>query len=48
MLHTLHHLCMYYVVVFAMFHMYMVLREDIFQDTTVISTMVNGWRVSKR
>jgi Ni/Fe-hydrogenase 1 B-type cytochrome subunit len=47
-LHTYHHLCMYYLLVFSIAHMYMVMREDIYQDTTVISTMVNGWRVSKR
>jgi Ni,Fe-hydrogenase I cytochrome b subunit len=26
---------------------YMVIREDIFSGETVISTMVNGWRVTK-
>ena len=31
-----------------MVHLYMVVREDIMSGETVISTMVNGWRVSKQ
>ncbi len=46
--HTLHHLCMWYLVFFTIFHLYMVVREDICTNETVISTMINGWRVSKR
>jgi Ni/Fe-hydrogenase 1 B-type cytochrome subunit len=46
--HTLHHLCMWYLVVFTIAHVYMVIREDICTNETVISTMINGWRVSKR
>jgi Ni/Fe-hydrogenase 1 B-type cytochrome subunit len=46
--HTLHHLGMWYLILFTLVHMYMVVREDIFSDETVISTMVSGWRVSKR
>jgi Ni/Fe-hydrogenase 1 B-type cytochrome subunit len=45
--HTWHHLCMWYLVVFTIVHVYMVIREDIFTRETVISTMVNGWRVPK-
>jgi Ni/Fe-hydrogenase 1 B-type cytochrome subunit len=45
--HTLHHLGMWYLVVFTLVHLYMVVREDICADETVISTMINGWRVSK-
>jgi len=47
-LHTLHHLGMWYLVTFTIVHVYMVIREDICSEETVISTMVNGWRVSKR
>jgi Ni/Fe-hydrogenase 1 B-type cytochrome subunit len=45
--HTWHHLGMWYLIVFALIHMYMVVREDVFSKETVISTMINGWRVRK-
>ncbi len=45
--HTWHHLGMWYLVVFAMLHIYLVIREDIYLHETVISTMVNGWRTPK-
>jgi len=47
-LHTLHHLGMWYLIVFTIAHLYMVVREDICSGETVISTMINGWRVAKR
>ena len=47
MLHTLHHFGMWYLILFSMIHMYMVIREDVFSRETVISTMINGWRVPK-
>jgi Ni/Fe-hydrogenase 1 B-type cytochrome subunit len=46
--HTLHHLGMWYLIVFTIAHVYMVFREDICSNETVISTMINGWRVSKK
>ena len=46
--HTLHHLGMWLLIVFSIAHIYMVFREDICSDETVISTMVNGWRVAKK
>ncbi|MDO9073539.1 MAG: Ni/Fe-hydrogenase, b-type cytochrome subunit [Rubrivivax sp.] len=46
--HTLHHLGMWYLIIFAIVHMYMAVREDIFTDETVVSTMINGWRVAKK
>ena len=46
--HTLHHLGMYVLIVFTIAHVYMVIREDIGSNETVLSTMVNGWRVSKK
>ncbi len=46
--HTLHHLGMWYLLIFTIVHLYMVVREDICSGETVISTMVNGWRVEKR
>jgi Ni/Fe-hydrogenase 1 B-type cytochrome subunit len=45
--HTLHHLGMWYLLIFTIAHCYMVVREDICSGETVISTMVNGWRVEK-
>ncbi len=46
--HTLHHLCMWVLIVFTIAHVYMVVREDICSGETVISTMINGWRVAKK
>jgi Ni/Fe-hydrogenase 1 B-type cytochrome subunit len=46
-MHTWHRLGMWYLIVFSIVHIYMVIREDIFSRETVISTMVNGWRVPK-
>src|SRR5450755_3214485 len=46
--HTLLHLGMWYLIVFTMIHLYMVVREDICSNETVVSSMINGWRVAKR
>lgn len=46
--HTLHHLGMWVLLVFLIAHLYMAVREDICSGETVMSTMVNGWRVTKR
>ena len=46
--HTLHHLGMWYLLLFTMVHLYMVVREDIMSGETVISTMINGWRVPSK
>ena len=46
--HTLHHLGMWYLVCFIFIHLYMAVREDILSGETIVSTMVNGWRVAKR
>lgn len=46
-LHTYHRLGMWYLILFSIFHMYMVIREDVFSKETVVSTMINGWRVPK-
>ncbi len=48
MVRTLHHLAMWYLLLFAFIHMYMVFREDIMSGETIISTMVNGIRLFKR
>jgi len=46
-LHTYHRLGMWYLIIFSLAHMYMVVRQDVFTRETIISTMVNGWRVQK-
>jgi Ni/Fe-hydrogenase 1 B-type cytochrome subunit len=45
---TLHHLGMWYVLLFALVHVYMVFREDIMSGESVIGTMINGIRMFKR
>lgn len=45
--HTWHHLGMWGIVVFIFVHMYIAIREDIMARTTMISTMINGWRFFK-
>ena len=46
--HTLHHLGMWYLILFTIIHLYMVIREDLTTDLTIISTMLNGWRTLKK
>jgi Ni/Fe-hydrogenase 1 B-type cytochrome subunit len=46
-LHTWHHLGMWYILVFVIFHIYLVIREDIMSRQTMVSTMINGWRYFK-
>jgi Ni/Fe-hydrogenase 1 B-type cytochrome subunit len=45
---TLHHLGMWYVLLFVMLHVYMVFREDIMSGESVIGTMINGIRMWKQ
>jgi Ni/Fe-hydrogenase 1 B-type cytochrome subunit len=45
--HTVHHLGMYAILTFALIHVYMVFREDVLSEATIVSTMVNGWRLFK-
>jgi Ni/Fe-hydrogenase 1 B-type cytochrome subunit len=46
-LHTWHRFGMWYLILFSIVHMYMVVRQDVFTRETIISTMINGWRVPK-
>jgi Ni/Fe-hydrogenase 1 B-type cytochrome subunit len=39
-----HHVSMWIVIIFAMVHMYMAIREDMTHRQTTISSMVSGWR----
>ena len=48
MVRTLHHLGMWYLLLFTLIHVYMVFREDIMSGESVIGTMINGIRLFKR
>jgi Ni/Fe-hydrogenase 1 B-type cytochrome subunit len=48
MVRTLHHLAMWYLLLFAMIHIYMAFREDIMSGESVIGTMISGIRLFKR
>ncbi len=43
-LHTLHHLGMWLLILFAMFHVYAAIRDDIMGRVSAISSMISGWR----
>jgi len=45
--HTLHHLGMWWIVVFAMIHIYVAVREDIMSRQSIVSTMISGHRTFK-
>jgi Ni/Fe-hydrogenase 1 B-type cytochrome subunit len=47
MVHTVHHIGMWVLIVFSCIHTYLVFREDIMGRTSIISTMVSGWRFMK-
>ena len=42
--HTWHHVAMWVVIIFAMIHMYMAIREDMTHRQTTVSSMISGWR----
>jgi Ni/Fe-hydrogenase 1 B-type cytochrome subunit len=44
---TVHHLAMWYVLLFSLIHTYMVFRQDIMGRSTIVSTMINGIRMFK-
>ncbi|PTW51379.1 MULTISPECIES: Ni/Fe-hydrogenase, b-type cytochrome subunit [Rhodovulum] len=46
-LHTLHHLGMWAITLFAIFHIYAAIREDIMSRQSMITTMISGWRTFK-
>lgn len=46
--HTLHHLGMWFLILFTIIHLYMAIREDIMSGETIISAMIDGWRVEKK
>lgn len=46
--HTWHHLGMWALVMFIIVHVYAAIREDIMGRTSVVSTMISGFRTFKR
>jgi Ni/Fe-hydrogenase 1 B-type cytochrome subunit len=44
---TVHHLAMWYVLLFAFIHIYMVFREDIMSEESIVGTMISGVRMFK-
>lgn len=46
-LHTWHHLGMWWIILFAMIHIYVAIREDIMSRQSLISSMISGWRTFK-
>lgn len=46
--HTWHHACMWYLIAFAIVHVYFVLREDIWSGLTVVGSMLDGVRARKK
>ncbi|HTN47975.1 MAG TPA: Ni/Fe-hydrogenase, b-type cytochrome subunit [Burkholderiaceae bacterium] len=47
MVRTVHHFAMYYLLIFAIVHMYMAIREDIMSQESVVGTMISGVRSFK-
>jgi Ni/Fe-hydrogenase 1 B-type cytochrome subunit len=46
-LHTLHHLGMWFIVIFMIVHIYVAIREDIMSRQSIVSTMISGHRTFK-
>jgi len=46
-LHQLHHLGMYFILIFMMIHIYAAVREDIMSRQSMVSTMISGTRTFK-
>lgn len=46
-LHTLHHLGMWWIVIFMIIHIYVAIREDIMSRQSMVSTMISGHRTFK-
>ena len=46
-IHTLHHLGMWFIAIFVMIHIYAAVREDIMSRQSMVSTMISGHRTFK-
>jgi Ni/Fe-hydrogenase 1 B-type cytochrome subunit len=45
--HTLHHLGMWWIIIFMIIHIYVAIREDIMSRQSIVSTMISGHRTFK-
>ena len=45
--HSLHHLGMWWIVIFMIVHIYVAIREDIMSRQSIVSTMISGHRTFK-
>lgn len=45
--HTFHHLGMWWIVIFMIIHIYVAIREDIMSRQSIVSTMISGHRTFK-
>ena len=45
--HTVHHIGMWVIILFALIHIYAAIREDIMSRQSLLSTMISGWRYFK-
>ncbi|MCR8723102.1 Ni/Fe-hydrogenase, b-type cytochrome subunit [Frigidibacter sp. ROC022] len=47
LLHTYHHLGMWWITIFMIIHIYVAIREDIMSRQSIVSTMISGMRTFK-
>ena len=45
--HTIHNLGMWWIVIFMIIHIYVAIREDIMSRQSIVSTMISGHRTFK-
>ena len=45
--HTVHHVGMWVIIVFTLVHIYAAIREDVLSRQSLVSTMISGWRYFK-
>ena len=45
--HTIHHLGMWWIIIFMIIHIYVAIREDIMSRQSIVSTMISGHRTFK-
>ena len=47
LVHTYHHLGMWWIIIFMIIHIYVAIREDIMSRQSIVSTMISGHRTFK-
>jgi Ni/Fe-hydrogenase 1 B-type cytochrome subunit len=47
MVHSIHHLGMWFILIFMIIHIYVAIREDIMSRQSIVSTMISGHRTFK-